>query len=118
MQLLLGLIAEGAKDTAGGFMGTSIALRPAVAHVTASRAVQRGGSRPTSEVPFSVGAKRTFEESVKESQRLSHQYISAEHILLALLTVDDGACGAKRRGGCCAPMKPTGSKASSATACI
>ena len=92
MQLLLGLIAEGAKDTAGGFMGTSIALRPAVAHVTASRAVQRGGSRPTSEVPFSVGAKRTFEEAVKESQRLSHQYISAEHILLALLTVDDGAC--------------------------
>jgi ATP-dependent Clp protease ATP-binding subunit ClpC len=92
VQLLLGLIAEGAKDTAGGFMGTSIALRPAVAHVTASRAVQRGGSRPTSEVPFSVGAKRTFEEAVKESQRLSHQYISAEHILLALLTVDDGAC--------------------------
>eukprot|EP00958_Prasinococcus_capsulatus_P020202 scaffold2580_cov388-Prasinococcus_capsulatus_cf.AAC.28 len=42
------------------------------------------------EVPFSIGAKGVFEEALNISRQFGDNFISPEHLTLALLSVDDG----------------------------
>ncbi|HEY3015369.1 MAG TPA: Clp protease N-terminal domain-containing protein [Nocardioides sp.] len=85
--LLLGLIAEW-----DGFAGQ--ALESAGASQDAvTRAVEQilpAAGRPGLEhVPFSSGAKKVLELSVRESLRLGHGYVGTEHLLLGLLESGD-----------------------------
>ena len=41
-------------------------------------------------IPFDAGAKKVLELTFREALRLGHNYIGTEHILLALLEVEDG----------------------------
>ena len=41
-------------------------------------------------VPFDAQARKTLELTFREALRLGHNYIGTEHILLALLELEDG----------------------------
>ncbi|WP_410538528.1 Clp protease N-terminal domain-containing protein [Streptomyces sp. KL2] len=41
-------------------------------------------------VPFDAGAKKALELTFREALRLGHNYIGTEHVLLALLELEDG----------------------------
>jgi len=48
--------------------------------------------KPAMEIPFSLGCKHVFEAALEESRKLRHNFISPEHLLVALLSVDmDGS---------------------------
>jgi ATP-dependent Clp protease ATP-binding subunit ClpA len=42
-------------------------------------------------IPFGQQAKKTLELTFREALRLGHNYIGTEHILLALLELEDGS---------------------------
>ena len=42
-------------------------------------------------IPFDAGARKALELTFREALRLGHNYIGTEHILIALLEVDDGS---------------------------
>ena len=44
---------------------------------------------PSTDVPFSHGSKRVFEEALEHSKKMGHIYIALEHIAIVLLAVDD-----------------------------
>ena len=82
--LLLGLIREGKGLTNRLFVDAGIApddIRDEV--------LRRVGVRtkiPTSvEIPFSAAAKRVLQHTAQEADRLVHDYIGTEHLLLGLL---------------------------------
>ena len=97
--LLLGLMVEdkggSGESTKGGsgFMGTGISLEVAR---EMTKAMMADGSLPgpekserdASEIPFSVGSKRVFEAALEESKKLRHNFISPEHLLVALVAHD------------------------------
>lgn len=83
--LLLGLSAE---DQAHSLAAT--ALNRAGAGLDAVRAqvvefVGEGGAPPSGHIPFTPGAKRALEGSLREAIRLDHNHIGTEHLLLGLL---------------------------------
>ena len=41
------------------------------------------------EIPFSLGAKQAFEQAMKESHHMKQNYISPEHLVLALTRIED-----------------------------
>jgi ATP-dependent Clp protease ATP-binding subunit ClpA len=41
-------------------------------------------------IPFDQQARKTLEPTFREALRLGHNYIGTEHILLALLELEDG----------------------------
>lgn len=41
-------------------------------------------------IPFGAGAKKTLELTIREALRMGHNYVGTEHILLALLELEDG----------------------------
>ena len=116
--LLLGLIAEdtrfnsGQGPASGGFYGaTQITLESAreAALVVLGGAGKKSSGAPKKasgggEVPFSLTSKRVFEAALGEAERLGHNFISPEHLALALAagpaqaTLDIlGAAGAEIR---------------------
>jgi ATP-dependent Clp protease ATP-binding subunit ClpA len=42
-------------------------------------------------IPFGPRAKKALELTIREALRLGHDYVGTEHILLALLEVEDAA---------------------------
>jgi ATP-dependent Clp protease ATP-binding subunit ClpC len=52
--------------------------------------VGQGECEPSGHIPFSTGAKKVLELSLRESQQLGHDYIGTEHILLGLVREGDG----------------------------
>jgi ATP-dependent Clp protease ATP-binding subunit ClpA len=42
-------------------------------------------------IPFDAGARKALELTFREAFRLGHNYIGTEHMLIALLDVDDGS---------------------------
>ena len=89
--LLLGLIDEGAgvATTALTSMGISLdEMRQAVLDSTS-----RGAEPPpeSGHIPFTPGAKKVLELSLREANQLGHNYIGTEHILLGLIREGGGA---------------------------
>jgi ATP-dependent Clp protease ATP-binding subunit ClpA len=41
-------------------------------------------------IPFDLGARKVLELTFREALRMGHNYIGTEHILLALLELEDG----------------------------
>merc|ERR1719421_2487452 len=96
--LFLGLISEDAnfKSTqspaAGGFYGNAqitleAAREAALAALGGVPQEQKGKKKrgAGAEVPFSLTSKRAFEAALGEAERLGHNFISPEHLVLALV---------------------------------
>ncbi|EIE27350.1 ATP-dependent Clp protease ATPase subunit [Coccomyxa subellipsoidea C-169] len=96
--LLMGLISEEPASKTG-FYNSGITIDRARTAVEAlqERSRQADGSSlssPAPELPFSRDAKRVFETAAEEARKLGHNYISPEHVVLALFSV--GNVGAKQ----------------------
>jgi len=48
------------------------------------------GGEPPELIPFSGPARKALELTFREALRLGHNYVGTEHLLLALLELDDG----------------------------
>ena len=87
--LVLGLLSEphalafGALTSAGA---TADAVRDAAVAVLPARV-----DDPPALVPYSDQGKKALELTFREALRLGHNYIGTEHLLLALLELEDGA---------------------------
>ncbi|KAJ7560098.1 hypothetical protein O6H91_04G113400 [Diphasiastrum complanatum] len=90
-QLLLGLIAE--ERGGDGFLSSGVTIERAREAVKDLSDGRPGGllisDKPASEVPFSHGSKRVFEAALDSSRKMGHNYITPEHIAIALFNVDD-----------------------------
>ncbi|WCT01972.1 Clp protease N-terminal domain-containing protein [Rhodococcus qingshengii] len=87
--LLLGLVEEPAGLASKAIVAQGVELgsvRDAVAGVLPA---------PTSElpelIPYDARARKVLELTFREALRLGHNYIGTEHILLALLELEDGS---------------------------
>jgi hypothetical protein len=76
--LLLGILSD---DN-----GARIALNAhAVTYPNARAELQMGTEVPSGHIPFTTNAKKAIENSLRESQRLAHNEIRSEHLLLGIL---------------------------------
>jgi hypothetical protein len=86
--LVLGLLSEpeglAAKAIAGQGVPAEKVRRTAVATLPAA-----GGDLPEL-IPFDAQAQKALELTFRQALRLGHNYIGTEHILLALLDLEDG----------------------------
>jgi hypothetical protein len=86
--LVLGLLAE----------PEGLAVRALVAQEITAEAVRQAAAAALPEaaaelpalIPFDAAAKKALELTFREALRLGHDYVGTEHILLALLEVEDG----------------------------
>jgi ATP-dependent Clp protease ATP-binding subunit ClpC len=86
--VLLGLLGEPEGVGAGALAALGVSLQAARADV--ERIVGRGEGAPTGHIPFTIGAKKTLELSLREALKLQHNYIGTEHIVLGLVREGKG----------------------------
>jgi ATP-dependent Clp protease ATP-binding subunit ClpC len=86
--LLLGLIHEGEGIAAQALGAFRIELDTARQRLT--EITPKGTQPPSGHVPFTPRAKKVLEHTLREAQRLGHDYMGTEHILLGLLREPDG----------------------------
>src|SRR5688572_24989360 len=86
--LVLGLLSEpeGLGTSAIAEQGVSL---DAVRQVATATLPQRAEEVPTL-VPFDAQARKALELTFREALRLGHDHVGTEHVLLALLEVEDG----------------------------
>lgn len=87
-QVLLGLIGEGSGVAAKVLISMGVNLKDARTEV--EKIIGRGSSSVPVEVPFTPRAKRVLELSLEEAHELGDNFISTEHLLLALLQGGEG----------------------------
>ncbi|CAK0784796.1 hypothetical protein CVIRNUC_008000 [Coccomyxa viridis] len=89
--LFLGLLSEEPASKVG-FYGSGITMDKARAAVEALQDQKQQGegkAAPTPDLPFGRDSKRIFESAAEKSRQLGQNYISPEHIVLALFTTGD-----------------------------
>lgn len=86
--LVLGLLAEPEGLAAIEIVNQGVSL-DAVRRVTTATLPAAVDEVPAL-VPFDARAKKTLELTFREALRMGHNYIGTEHILLALLELEDG----------------------------
>src|ERR1700740_3088677 len=86
--ILLGLIREGEGVAAKALESLGISLDAVRQQV--EELIGQGPQAPPREIPFTPRAKKVLELSLRESQKLGHNYIGTEHILLGLLREGHG----------------------------
>lgn len=57
------------------------------------RAASGSGSGSASDLSFSISTKRVLEAALEYSRSRAHNFIAPEHIVIGLLTADDGSAG-------------------------
>ena len=82
--LLLGLIREAKGLTTRLFADAGIALDD-IRDEVLRRVPERPKISTSVEIPFSAAAKHVLQHAAQEADRLSHDYIGTEHLLLGLL---------------------------------
>jgi hypothetical protein len=87
--LLLGLIADPDSLAAKLITGQDVLLDAVCQDATAALPQATDGEAP-SLVPYDVRARKALELTLREALRLGHNYVGTEHILLALLELEDG----------------------------
>lgn len=80
--ILLGLVDEPRGIAAHA--PQSLGISPEVVRSAVEEAMAPGHESASRPMPFTSGAKRILERSLRESVRLGHNYIGTEHLLLAL----------------------------------
>src|SRR5919201_1427097 len=86
--ILLGLFREetgGAAKVLDSLNVSADEVREEVARI-----IGHGDEETTGQIPFTPRAKKVLELSLREALSLSHNYIGTEHVLLALVRVNDG----------------------------
>jgi ATP-dependent Clp protease ATP-binding subunit ClpC len=86
--ILLGLIHEGEGVAAKVLESLRISLDAVRQQV--EEIIGQGQQAPSGHIPFTPRAKKVLELSLRESQKLGHNYIGTEHILLGLIREGDG----------------------------
>ena len=89
VHIVLGLLSEPAALAAGAIIAQGVTL-DAVRSAALDRLPAPVDPVPNP-VPFSPGAKKTLELTMREGLRLGHNYIGTEHMLLALLEQGEGS---------------------------
>lgn len=74
------------------------AQRIGVEQVLAAVTLPPGGDDPGTLIPFSGPARKALELTFREALRLGHNYVGTEHLLLALLELEDGTGPLHRAG--------------------
>jgi ATP-dependent Clp protease ATP-binding subunit ClpC len=87
--ILLGLIREEEGLAAHILASLDVTLERARGEVV--RVVGVGQDVVTGQIPLTPSAKQVLEASLREAIALGHNYIGTEHILLGLVSLDDGA---------------------------
>ena len=86
--LLLGLIHEGEGVAAKALESLGISLEAVRQHV--EEMIGEGQQAPSKRIPYTPGAKKALELSLREALQLGHHYIGTEHILLGLIREGEG----------------------------
>ena len=90
--LLLGVLREGK-----GIISALLAQAPmeflSVRSELRSRTPEREAVSTSVEIPFSEDIKRVLQHAVAEAERLGHNYIGPEHLLLGLLREQESVAG-------------------------
>ncbi|MQY31101.1 Clp protease N-terminal domain-containing protein [Nocardia aurantia] len=86
--LVLGLLSEPESLAAVVIVGKGVGL-DAVRRVATAALPPAAGEVPAL-VPYNGAARKALELTFREALRLGHNYIGTEHILLALLELEDG----------------------------
>jgi hypothetical protein len=87
--LVLGLLSEPEALAARAMVAQGVTL-DAVRAAAAAALPPRVAEVPAL-IPFGPTAKKALELTFREALRLGHNYVGTEHILLALLELDDGS---------------------------
>ena len=90
--LLLGLIREGKGLTSRIFARAHVSLEELRKEIEAQKVFHEKVSTSV-EIPFSLESKRVLEATAEESDRLLHNYIGTEHLLLGLLHEERSVAG-------------------------
>jgi hypothetical protein len=88
VHLVLGLLSEPDGLAAKAIVAQDVTLDDVRQQATA--ALPAAAETVPEMVPYSVGARKALELTFREALRLGHNYIGTEHILLALLELEDG----------------------------
>lgn len=87
--LLLGLLADPTATASRAV--TAQGASPEQVRQAATGALPAAVEEVPALVPFDAGARAVLEQSFREAQRLGHEHVGTEHLLLALLELEDGA---------------------------
>jgi ATP-dependent Clp protease ATP-binding subunit ClpC len=90
--LLLGLLKEGEEVTREIFMRSNISIEMLRAELE-NQGPSREKVSTSVEIPFSEETKKVLTFAEEEAERLLHNYIGTEHLLLGLLRVENSAAG-------------------------
>jgi hypothetical protein len=88
--LVLGLLHEPEGIAAKTIVAQGVALEAVRAAVDAALPPERDGESPAL-IPFNANSRKALELTFREALRLGHNFVGTEHILLALLELEDGA---------------------------
>jgi ATP-dependent Clp protease ATP-binding subunit ClpC len=86
--LLLGLLREPAGVASKVLVSLGVSLEGV--RVGVEEIIGRGRAAPRGHIPFTPGAKKALELSLREAQALRHNYIGTEHLLLGLVREGKG----------------------------
>ena len=87
-QILLGLIGEKSGVAYKSLKAVGVDLKDARLEV--ERIIGRGTGFISVEIPFTPRAKKVLELCMEKKKEFGHQYVSTEHLLLALLSDQNG----------------------------
>ena len=96
--LLLGVLSDPAALATVLLQRQDVDTEALRASVDPSKQAPSPDAEPPELIPFSGPARKALELTVREALRLGHNYVGTEHLLLALLELEDGA-GPLHRGG-------------------
>jgi hypothetical protein len=86
--LVLGLLAEPDAVAGRAIVAQGVSLDTVRRRVTAT--LPPAADKVPALIPFDANARKALELTFREALRLGHNYIGTEHILLALLELEDG----------------------------
>ena len=86
--LVLGLLAEPDGIAAKAIVAQGVSLKTARKAVTAT--LPPAADKMPALIPFDQHAKKALELTFRQALRMGHNYIGTEHILLALLELENG----------------------------
>jgi ATP-dependent Clp protease ATP-binding subunit ClpC len=86
--LLLGLMRE--EGGVAGRVLRELGVEPQQVEELVERKTRAGQRAPFSKLDLSPGTKKVLELAVDEARRLGHHYIGTEHLLLALVSHNEG----------------------------
>jgi hypothetical protein len=86
--LVLGLLIEPEAIAAGSIVAQGVPLEAVRQSATAT--LPPAADQVPDLIPFDAQARKALELTFREALRMGHNYIGTEHILLALLALEDG----------------------------